>query len=99
MEGLIPFLLHAIKKPRPHNNYRSVSAGSTPSYHVLGGADANVERSSHRRTRSEFPSSTTDFPEQRSGFGCMPHSRSSKSYKRNYSVSTPNSYRVSKNKY
>ncbi|XP_076904129.1 uncharacterized protein LOC143559434 [Bidens hawaiensis] len=97
MEGLIPFLMHAIKKPRPHNNYRSVSvsAGSTPSYHVLVGADAKMEESSHRRTRSEFHSPVGEFREHRSGFGCLPQS---KSYKRNYSVSTPNTYRFSKTK-
>ncbi|PWA62450.1 hypothetical protein CTI12_AA363920 [Artemisia annua] len=98
MEGLIPFLLHAMKKPRPHNNYRSVSVGSTRSYHVLVGGDANstVEGSSHRRTKSEFKAPTTDFLEQRSGFGCMPQA---KSYKRSSTNSTPNSYKVSKSKY
>ncbi|KAI3702335.1 hypothetical protein L6452_28071 [Arctium lappa] len=95
MEGLIPLLMHAMKKQNPHNNYRSFSVVSTRSYHVLGGADAKVEGSSHRRTRSELQSPTTDFLEQRSGFGCMPQS---KSYKRSSTGSTPNSYQASKTK-
>ncbi|KAL8239508.1 hypothetical protein R6Q59_016075 [Mikania micrantha] len=95
MEGLIPFLMHAVKKPKPHNNYRSVSVGSTRSYHVLVGSDAPVDGSSHRRTRSEFRSPTDDFLEQRSGFGCMPQS---KSYKRYSTGLTSNSYQVSKSK-
>nr|GEY36711.1 hypothetical protein [Tanacetum cinerariifolium] len=99
MEGLIPFLVHAMKKQRPHNSYRSVSVGSSRSYHVLVGGDANsstVEGSSHRRTKSEFKAPTTDFLEQRSGFGCMPQT---KSYKRSSTNSTPNSFQVSKSKY
>lgn len=95
MEGLIPFLVHAIKKPKPQNSYRSRSVGSTRSYHVLVGADAKGDQSSHRRTRSEFRSPTVDFMEQRSGFGCMPQSRS---YKRSSTGSTPNSHQVSKSK-
>ncbi|KAK9077221.1 hypothetical protein SSX86_005557 [Deinandra increscens subsp. villosa] len=71
MEGLIPFLMRAIKKPRPHNNYRtlSASAGSTPSYQVLVGADPKAERSSHRRTRSELHPQTADIMERRPRFG------------------------------
>ncbi|KAI3707968.1 hypothetical protein L2E82_36938 [Cichorium intybus] len=92
MEGLIPFLMHAMKKQRPQNNYRSVSVGSTRSYHVLVGADATVDGSSHRRTRSEFQSPTADFPEQRSGFGCIPQS---KNYKRSSTGFTTNSYQAS----
>ncbi|KAK9073995.1 hypothetical protein SSX86_006590 [Deinandra increscens subsp. villosa] len=95
MEGLIPFLMHAVKKQKPHNSYRSLSVGSTRSYHVLAGDEAKAEGSSHRRTRSEFKSPTADFLEQRSGFGCMPQSRS---YKRSFTSSTPNSYQVSKSK-
>ncbi|KAK1418247.1 hypothetical protein QVD17_27390 [Tagetes erecta] len=88
MEGLIPFLLHTVKKQRPHHSYRSLSVVSTRSYHVLDGVDAKVERSSYRRTRSEFKSRNVDFLDRRSGFGCLPQS---KSYKRN-----SNSYKVSK---
>ncbi|KVI01926.1 hypothetical protein Ccrd_019805 [Cynara cardunculus var. scolymus] len=95
MEGLIPLLMHAMKKQRPHNNYRSLSVGSTRSYHVLVGADAKVEESSHRRTRSALQSPAADFLEQRSGFGCMPQT---KSYKRSSTVSTPNSYQGSKSR-
>ncbi|KAL8209566.1 hypothetical protein R6Q57_006298 [Mikania cordata] len=89
MEGLIPFLMHAVKKPKPHNNYRSVSVGSTRSYHVLVGSDAPVDESSHRRTRSEFRSPTDDFLEQRSGFGCLPQSKSYKRYSTGYPQRLP----------
>ncbi|TXG64129.1 hypothetical protein EZV62_011123 [Acer yangbiense] len=68
MEGLIPFLIHAMKKQRPQHSYRSFSVGSTRSYHLLNGGDA-VDGSSHRRTRSDFqpPTSTAQFLGQRSG--------------------------------
>ncbi|KAK3193029.1 hypothetical protein Dsin_024339 [Dipteronia sinensis] len=68
MEGLIPFLIHAMKKQRPQHSYRSFSVGSTRSYHLLNEGDA-VDGSSHRRTRSDFqpPTSTNQFLEQRSG--------------------------------
>ncbi|KAA8536278.1 hypothetical protein F0562_028756 [Nyssa sinensis] len=66
MEGLIPFLFRALKKPRPHHNFRSFSDGSTRSYHVLLASDA-IDGSSHRRTRSEFQPPTVDFLQQRSG--------------------------------
>ncbi|KDP44491.1 hypothetical protein JCGZ_16324 [Jatropha curcas] len=67
MEGLIPYLLHAMKKQKPHNNYRSFSAGSSRSYHLLVGGVDSVSGSSHRRTRSDFQPSNLDFFEQRSG--------------------------------
>ncbi|KAK9287123.1 hypothetical protein L1049_015534 [Liquidambar formosana] len=67
MEGLIPFLLHALKKQRPHHSYRSLSEGSSRSYHVLMGPDS-YEGASHRRARSEFEPPTVEFLEQRSGF-------------------------------
>ncbi|KAI3448184.1 hypothetical protein Pfo_004849 [Paulownia fortunei] len=63
MEGLIPFLLHAMKKQRPQNAYRCSSENSTTgrSYHLLL-AGNSTEGSSHRRTRSDFqPPSTVDF--------------------------------------
>ncbi|KAL2231521.1 UNVERIFIED_CONTAM: hypothetical protein Sindi_1746500 [Sesamum indicum] len=75
MEGLIPLLLHAMKKQRPQNAYRCLSENSTNgrSYHLLLAGDA-VEGSSHRRTRSEFqPSSTVDFS---SGSEHLPHAKS-----------------------
>ncbi|OIT08596.1 PREDICTED: uncharacterized protein LOC109230867 [Nicotiana attenuata] len=64
MEGLIPFLLHAMKKQKPHHNtFRCLSDTSNRSYHMLVGADS-IEGSSHRRTRSEFqPPVTVDFLE------------------------------------
>ncbi|CAI9765615.1 unnamed protein product [Fraxinus pennsylvanica] len=55
MEGLIPYLLHAIKKQRPQHTYRCLSDSSTRSYHLLHGGDKSIEGgSSHHRTRSEF---------------------------------------------
>ncbi|GAV89978.1 hypothetical protein CFOL_v3_33389 [Cephalotus follicularis] len=53
MEGLIPYLLQAMKKQKPQHSYRSISTGSSRSYHLLIERDS-VEGSSHRRTRSEF---------------------------------------------
>lgn len=63
MEGLIPFLIHAMKKQKPQNVYRCLSDNSTTSrsYHRLLGGDS-VEGSTHRRTRSDFqPPSTVDL--------------------------------------
>ncbi|KAH6813443.1 beta-1 [Perilla frutescens var. frutescens] len=63
MEGLIPFLIHAMKKQTPPNSYRCLSENSTTSrsYHLLL-ADGGGGGSSHRRTRShvQLPS-TVDF--------------------------------------
>ncbi|XP_050211139.1 uncharacterized protein LOC126661353 [Mercurialis annua] len=67
MDGLIPYLLHAMKKQKPKNNFRSFSTGSSRSYHLLVGPDSSTG-SSHRRTRSEFGiPATVDFFDQRSG--------------------------------
>ncbi|XWS39865.1 hypothetical protein CRYUN_Cryun18bG0091200 [Craigia yunnanensis] len=56
MEGLIPYLIRAMKKQKPHHHYRSMSVGSSHGYHLLMGQSQqeSVEGSSHRRTRSEF---------------------------------------------
>lgn len=67
MEGLIPYLLRAIKKQKGYNSYRSLSEGSTRSYHVLLNAQDSTTGSSHRRTRSEFQRPAIEFTEQRSG--------------------------------
>ncbi|KAM4088384.1 hypothetical protein ACJW30_07G066500 [Castanea mollissima] len=89
MEGLIPFLLHAIKKPRPHNNYnRSQSENSTPSYHLLNAAES-VSGSSHRRTRSEIQPPTIEFVQQRPGYE---YNHSSTVHKRSTSSSSVGSY-------
>ncbi|XP_016539429.1 uncharacterized protein LOC107840181 [Capsicum annuum] len=86
MEGLIPFLLHAIKKQRPHHNsFRCLSDTSNRSYHILVGTDS-VEGSSHRRTRSDFqpPVTTVDFlnlPQHRSFNNRAPTLFSPVSYK------------------
>ncbi|KAJ4824984.1 hypothetical protein Tsubulata_014358 [Turnera subulata] len=77
MEGLIPYLIHAIKKQRLQDSYRyrSLSAGSSRSYHLLmdggggplGDDDSFKNGSSHRRTRSEFqPPATSELLEQKS---------------------------------
>ncbi|KAH6767054.1 hypothetical protein C2S52_018037 [Perilla frutescens var. hirtella] len=64
MEGLIPFLIHAIKKQTPPNSYRCLSENSTTSrsYHLLLADGGGGGGSSHRRTRSDFQlPSTVDF--------------------------------------
>lgn len=70
MEGLIPYLIHAIKKQKPHHHTfnRSVShSGSiNRSYHLLLESES-VSGSSHRRTRSEFQQPTSEFLEHRFG--------------------------------
>ncbi|CAL5209828.1 unnamed protein product [Lathyrus oleraceus] len=70
MEGLIPYLIHAIKKQKPHHHSfnRSVShSGSiNRSYHLLLESDS-VTGSSHRRTRSDFQQPTSEFLEHRFG--------------------------------
>ncbi|MBA0782628.1 hypothetical protein Gotri_000487 [Gossypium trilobum] len=74
MEGLIPCLIHAMKKQKPSNRYRSMSVGSSRGYHLLmeQSPAESVEGSSHRRTRSEFqPPTTVEFVEQRSGLGLV----------------------------
>ncbi|KAJ6751135.1 hypothetical protein OIU85_001636 [Salix viminalis] len=67
MEGLIPYLLHSIKKQKPRNSYRSLSVGSSRSYHLLIGGDQgeSLNGSSHRRTRSEYQPPPLEFSEQR----------------------------------
>ncbi|OAY45415.1 uncharacterized protein LOC110618794 [Manihot esculenta] len=67
MEGLIPYLLHAMKKQRPQNSCRSFSASSSRSYHLLLSGGDSFNGSSHRRTRSEFQPPSVEFLEQRSG--------------------------------
>ncbi|KAK8568235.1 hypothetical protein V6N13_106167 [Hibiscus sabdariffa] len=72
MEGLIPYLIHAMRKQNPTHRYRSMSAGSSRGYHLLMGQSPaeSVEGSSHRRTRSEFQPPTVElFFEQSSGLG------------------------------
>ncbi|KAJ1397291.1 hypothetical protein SESBI_31884 [Sesbania bispinosa] len=67
MEGLIPYLIHAMKKQKPHHQRSfSHSESSNRSYHILLGSDS-LTGSSHRRTRSDFPPPTTEFLEQRYG--------------------------------
>ncbi|KAJ4716149.1 Beta-1,4-xylosidase [Melia azedarach] len=70
MEGLIPYLIHAMKKQRPQQSYRSFSVGSSRSYQLLNGGES-FEGSSHRRTRSDFQPSIMDLVEQRSGIEYM----------------------------
>lgn len=59
MEGLIPYLIHAIKKHHKsqHMRYRSMSEGSSHSYRPLmmgQEGSSSYQGSSHRRTRSEY---------------------------------------------
>ncbi|KMT03813.1 hypothetical protein BVRB_8g189570 [Beta vulgaris subsp. vulgaris] len=60
MEGLIPYLVRAIKRQNLHNqSFRCLSDGSRRSYHLLGNAGGDsVNGSSHRRTQSEFQAPT-----------------------------------------
>ncbi|KAJ0077529.1 uncharacterized protein LOC116141790 [Pistacia vera] len=68
MEGLIPYLIHVVKKPRPQKGYRSLSDSSShQSYHLLGGGESLEGSNSHRRTRSEFLPPPVEFLENRSG--------------------------------
>ncbi|XWS54683.1 hypothetical protein CRYUN_Cryun10bG0110700 [Craigia yunnanensis] len=68
MEGLIPYLIHAMRKQQPRHHYRSISVGSSPSYHLLMGQSQqeSVEGSSHKRTMSEFQPPTLEFFGKRS---------------------------------
>jgi hypothetical protein len=91
MEGLIPYLLHAIKKQKPGNNYRRLSEGSTRSYHLLNTAADSLGGSSHRRTRSEFLPPNMEFVEQRSGVEYLRSYSSNKSS----ATATPTSSRGS----
>ncbi|CAN0903967.1 hypothetical protein LINGRAHAP2_LOCUS22811 [Linum grandiflorum] len=80
MDGLIPFLIHAMKSHHHHHHLRSFnsfSEGSTRSYHPLvGGVDGSSVNggSSHRRTRSDFqPPSTAGFLDHRSSTAALDH--------------------------
>ncbi|GAB2292126.1 hypothetical protein Dimus_026378 [Dionaea muscipula] len=73
MEGLIPLLLHAIKKQSLHHHShgvrRCVSDGSMQGirYHLLSPRQDSFEGSSHRRTLSEMyqpPTSVVPFHQQ-----------------------------------
>ncbi|KAK7840515.1 hypothetical protein CFP56_016640 [Quercus suber] len=89
MEGLIPLLLHAIKKPKPHNKYnRSQSEISNHSYHLLN-AEESFSGSSHRRTRSEFQLPAIEFVQQRPGYE---YNHSSNVHKSSTSSSSVGSY-------
>ncbi|KAF3323294.1 hypothetical protein FCM35_KLT12025 [Carex littledalei] len=73
MEGLIPFVIHALKKNREKSQYRCLSNGShggSRKKPLIGEWDLVDEGSSHhRRARSEFPPIGSEFfsPEQRMG--------------------------------
>lgn len=64
MEGLIPFVLHALKKKRERSKYSSLKEGSSHSCrhplteNVVG---FNLDGSSHRRTRSDFQTPASGF--------------------------------------
>ncbi|KAG9440422.1 hypothetical protein H6P81_020587 [Aristolochia fimbriata] len=63
MEGLIPYVIHAIKRSKDHVKYRSLSHGSSRSwgYPLMGREEASYEGSSHRRTRSEYQPPVSDL--------------------------------------
>ncbi|MFS7939088.1 hypothetical protein Hanom_Chr05g00447631 [Helianthus anomalus] len=88
MEGLIPFVMQAMKTHRLHSSYRSLSA----SYHLLDGSVA-AEGSSHHRTRSEFQPPTADHLQQRSGFG---YDTQSMNFKKESTSSAINTFHASK---
>ncbi|GJR97111.1 hypothetical protein Tco_0269285 [Tanacetum coccineum] len=87
MEGLIPLLMHAMKKHRLQSSYRSLST----SYHLLDGSV--TEGSSHRRTRSEFQPPMAENLQQRSGFGYVSNSTS---FKKDSTFFAPNIFHDSK---
>ncbi|KAK1317984.1 hypothetical protein QJS10_CPA05g01220 [Acorus calamus] len=69
MEGLIPFLFHKIKKTRAEKGYQGLSTGSSHggSYRQLidRRSTEQMEGSSHRRVRSDFPAvSYSVFPDR-----------------------------------
>ncbi|KAK1417554.1 hypothetical protein QVD17_26683 [Tagetes erecta] len=88
MEGLIPFVMHVMKKQRLHNSYRSLSA----SYHLLDGS-VSAEGSSHRRTRSEFQPPKADYLQQKPGFG---YDVQSMNFNKSSTSSTQNTFHASK---
>ncbi|KAF3323293.1 hypothetical protein FCM35_KLT12024 [Carex littledalei] len=72
MEGLIPFVIHALKKNREKSQYRRLSNGSHGGSRkpLIREWDSVDEGSSHhRRAQSEFPPIGSEFfsPEQRMG--------------------------------
>ncbi|CAI0470500.1 unnamed protein product [Linum tenue] len=109
MDGLIPFLFHAMKKhsnnnnkPHHHHHRRSMSfsEGSTRSYHLLVQPDSFSGSSHHRRTRSEFqmpPPAAADFSGQTSGQHDL--LRSSSLRKRHAPVSIPTAGAGGESKY
>ncbi|KAK1269164.1 hypothetical protein QJS04_geneDACA006268 [Acorus gramineus] len=68
MEGLIPYLIHKIKKTRAERGYESLSTGSNhggSSYiqPIDRRSTEQMEGTLHRRVRSDFPVvSYYDFP-------------------------------------
>lgn len=95
MEGLIPYLIHAMKKQKPgaQRSYRSFShsESSNRSYHLLLASDG----SSHRRTRSDFQAPTTEFLEQRhgaDGFFVSPRGHTTAAAAASLSVNVNSSY-------
>ncbi|KAJ8617871.1 hypothetical protein MRB53_014057 [Persea americana] len=62
MEGLIPFVFKAIMKKRDGSKYRSLLEGSSRGrpYRLLEHV-GSFDGSSHRRTRSDFQTPTTEF--------------------------------------
>ncbi|XP_020584250.1 uncharacterized protein LOC110027245 [Phalaenopsis equestris] len=81
MEGLIPFVIHALKKNRNQRTYRCLSDGSNAggsSRKAMMDWTAQDGSSHHRRTRSEFPTAATADPGLFSGDSRLAPSRSLK---------------------
>ncbi|KAK4800282.1 hypothetical protein SAY86_020769 [Trapa natans] len=72
MEGLIPYLLQAVKKQRPQHAYRCLSDSSNRSYHLIAGNES-FNGSSHRRNASEplppLTASSLESSQQRADIG------------------------------
>ncbi|XP_068655935.1 uncharacterized protein [Aristolochia californica] len=74
MEGLIPYVLHAIKRNRDRSKYRSLSQGSSRNclYPLTVREEASYEGSSHRRTRSDYQPPVSDLRDWVSGTDHQP---------------------------
>ncbi|KAL8234674.1 hypothetical protein R6Q59_020774 [Mikania micrantha] len=88
MEGLIPFVMHAMKKHRLHKSCSSLSVR----YRLLDGS-VTAEGSSHRRNRSEFQPPMAEYLQQRSGFG---YDTQSMNTRKDFTTSTTSTFIASK---
>ncbi|KAL8188927.1 hypothetical protein R6Q57_029447 [Mikania cordata] len=82
MEGLIPFVMHAMKKHRLHKSCRSLSV----CYRLLDGSVA-------AENRSEFQPPMAEYLQQRSGFG---YDAQSMNTRKDFTTSTTSMFIASK---